>query len=154
MIAIMGTMIVGLSACQNTQMASKEAISATDEVIYRQVKKIDGKNNFSQTAGAYSQEVIIDDNHTTAEINFGNEDGLEVSCPHMKFPSSGGITCNVIKVEVMKKYDATTIKLTTSQNLIILDAPTLEAQNMSDDLTKAGIDTTIYLSCNRDACRR
>jgi len=42
---------------------------------------------------------------------------------------------------VMKKYDATTIKLTTSQNLIILDAPTLEAQNMADDLTNAGIDT-------------
>ena len=29
MITIVGTMIVGLSACQNTQMASKEAISAT-----------------------------------------------------------------------------------------------------------------------------
>ena len=29
MITILGTMIVGLSACQNTQMASKEANSAT-----------------------------------------------------------------------------------------------------------------------------
>ena len=29
MITIVGTMIVGLSACQNTQMASKEAVSAT-----------------------------------------------------------------------------------------------------------------------------
>tara|TARA_B110000008_G_scaffold132322_1_gene134430 strand:+ start:1500 stop:1826 length:327 start_codon:yes stop_codon:yes gene_type:complete len=29
MITIMGTIIVGLSACQNTQMASKEAVSAT-----------------------------------------------------------------------------------------------------------------------------
>jgi hypothetical protein len=27
--AAMGTMIIGLSACQNTQMASKEAVSAT-----------------------------------------------------------------------------------------------------------------------------
>jgi flagellar basal body-associated protein FliL len=29
MMAILGTMIIGLSACQNTQMASKEAASAT-----------------------------------------------------------------------------------------------------------------------------
>ena len=29
MITLVGTAIVGLSACQNTQMASKEAVSAT-----------------------------------------------------------------------------------------------------------------------------
>lgn len=104
--------------------AVQEAISATDEVIYRQVKKIDGKNNFSQTAGAYSQEVIIDDNHTTAEINFGNEDGLEVSCPHMKFPSSAGITCNVLKVEVIKKYgrkDNQRITVNSGISQLVLD---------------------------------
>ena len=43
---------------------------------------------------------------------------------------------------VLKKYDATTIKLTTSQNLIILDAPTKDASAMAEELTAVGIDTT------------
>jgi len=43
---------------------------------------------------------------------------------------------------VMKKYDATTIKLTTTQNFIILDAPTKEAEKMAEDLSAVGIDTT------------
>jgi len=42
----------------------------------------------------------------------------------------------------MKKYDATTIKLTTTQNFIILDAPTKEAEKMAEDLSAVGIDTT------------
>lgn len=92
------------SANADKTTAVQEAISATDELIFKQVNKIDGSNNFSHRAGAYSQNVAINDVNTTARIDFGNENGLEVSCPHMKFPSSSAITCNVLKVEVIKNY--------------------------------------------------
>jgi sulfite reductase (ferredoxin) len=44
-------------------------------------------------------------------------------------------------LKIMKKYKATTIKLTTTQNLIILDVPTIEAQKMANELSNVGIDT-------------
>ncbi len=57
--------------------------------------------------------------------------------------NSGRIGANGINnlITVMKKYDATTIKLTTTQNLIILDAPTKEAEEMGVELTNVGIYT-------------
>lgn len=92
-------------ANQERMIAVQEAISATDELVFRQVKKIDGKNNFSQSAGAYSQEVIFDDTNTTAEINFLNSDGLDTGCNHMRLASSvGEFGCNVLRVQVVKRY--------------------------------------------------
>jgi len=41
---------------------------------------------------------------------------------------------------ILEKYDATSIKFTTSQNLIVLDAPSVKAEEMSEDLTAHGID--------------
>jgi len=44
-------------------------------------------------------------------------------------------------LKVMKKFYATTIKLTTTQNFIILDAPTIQAQEMAEELLKVGMDS-------------
>jgi len=57
--------------------------------------------------------------------------------------SGGRIKNEGIKnlVCILKKYKATTIKLTTTQNMVILDAPTKNAEEMSQDLIDVGIDT-------------
>ncbi|WP_419771060.1 MAG: nitrite/sulfite reductase [Candidatus Marinarcus sp.] len=57
--------------------------------------------------------------------------------------SSGNITATGLLnlLSVMKKYEATTIKTTTTQNFVILDAPTLQAQEMAKDLDAVNIQT-------------
>lgn len=80
--------------------AVQEAISATDELIFKQVKKIDGRNNFSHKPGAYSQDVAINDVDTTGTINFASE-----SCSPSFAPSSEEtLTCNQLNVQVIKSY--------------------------------------------------
>jgi sulfite reductase (ferredoxin) len=44
-------------------------------------------------------------------------------------------------IEIFKKYGGTTIRATTTQNFVITDAPTFNAQAISDALKAIGIDT-------------
>lgn len=83
----------------------QEAISSTDEVIYKQVEQIGGNNGFAIDINAYPTTPSVSAYNTEATISVVNPNMLEASCPHSKSGSSIQVfTCNVLNVEVQRKY--------------------------------------------------
>jgi len=101
-------------ASEEKVVATQEAISSVDEAIYRQINGV-GNNEFAAALVLFpftvtdTLEKTNDEHHTTASINLGNNPfKLEVPCPHSRSASSVQIfTCNVLRVQVTKKYGRT-----------------------------------------------
>ena len=99
-------------ASEEKVIATQEAISAIDEVIFRQVNGGAGSNVFAAALVNFpmvvtdSLEKTNTDNDTTASIAIANSElKLESDCPHAKKASSAQLfTCNVLRVKVVKQY--------------------------------------------------
>lgn len=111
-------------ANQDKMIAIQEAVSAADEVVYKQIEKIDGENKFAKEIAAYDQVVDVNDTNTEASISVVNTNNLEASCAHSRSASSIQVfSCNVLRVEVIKKYGRTnnqniTVNAGISQQLL------------------------------------
>ncbi|ARD45412.1 pilus assembly PilX N-terminal domain-containing protein [Colwellia sp. PAMC 21821] len=103
-------------ASEEKVVATQEAISASDEVIFRQVNADAGNNRFASALVRFQDEgfrnvtdtlnITNTDVDTTANINIANNDlELEPDCPHSRSASSAQVfTCNVLRVQVVRKY--------------------------------------------------
>jgi Tfp pilus assembly protein PilX len=92
-------------ASEEKVTAVQETISASDEVVYKQIQKADGENKFTKELASYPYNEGVSAKKTTANISVANPNKLEASCPHMKSASSIQVfTCNVLTIEVNRKY--------------------------------------------------
>jgi type IV pilus assembly protein PilX len=106
-------------ASEEKVVATQEAISASDEVIFRQVNAGSGNNKFASPIVLFKAESFRDvsatltvtntDTDTAATINIANNElELESDCPHSRSASSAQVfTCNVLRVQVVRKYGRT-----------------------------------------------
>jgi hypothetical protein len=104
-------------ASEEKVVADQEAISASDEVVNAQVEA--ETNKFASPIVLFEDEtfrnvtdtliVTNTDSDTTAEIDIANNElGLEPDCPHSRSASSAQVfTCNVLRVQVVRKYGRT-----------------------------------------------
>jgi type IV pilus assembly protein PilX len=103
-------------ASEEKVVATQEALSASDEVIFRQVNAAVGNNKFASPVVRFKDEnfrnvtgsldITNTGIDTTANINIANNDlELEPDCPHSRSASSAQVfTCNVLRVQVVRKY--------------------------------------------------
>ncbi|MEW6991033.1 PilX N-terminal domain-containing pilus assembly protein [Colwelliaceae bacterium 6441] len=99
-------------ASEEKVVATQEAVSAIDEVIYNQVAP--GKTNvFAQALVVANfpnndQSVLLPNTKTSAIASVdiaNNELNLEADCPHSRSASSVQVfTCNVLKIQVNRNY--------------------------------------------------
>jgi type IV pilus assembly protein PilX len=102
-------------ASEDKVIATQEAISSIDEVIYRQVNGGSGNNGFSSAIVKFPltlTDTLTETNSgntTTASVDItNNEFELEADCPHSTSASSTQIfTCNVLRVQVSRHYGRT-----------------------------------------------
>jgi Tfp pilus assembly protein PilX len=98
-------------ASEDKVIATQEAISSIDEVIYRQVNGGSGNNGFSSAIVKFPLTLTETNsgNTTTASVDItNNEFELEADCPHSTSASSTQIfTCNVLRVQVSRHYGRT-----------------------------------------------
>jgi type IV pilus assembly protein PilX len=102
-------------ASEDRVVATQEAISASDESIFRQVNGGTGNNAFTLPLVRFPLAVTDTltktntDTDTTANIELvNNELTLEPDCPHSRAASSVQVfTCNVLRVQVVRKYGRT-----------------------------------------------
>lgn len=102
-------------ASEDKVVATQEAVSSIDEVIYRQVNGGSGNNGFSSAIVKFP--ITLTDtltktnsgNTTSAIVDItNNEFELEADCPHSRTASSTQIfTCNVLRVQVNRHYGRT-----------------------------------------------
>ncbi len=103
-------------ASEEKVVATQEAFGAIDEIIYRQVKATGNNvNTFAQPIQTFKDaptDALLDlrsNAHasiTKADIGLSeNAFALESDCPHSRLASSTEVfTCNVLKIELSKKY--------------------------------------------------
>lgn len=92
-------------ASEEKVTAVQEAVSSTDELIYNQITKSDGDNNFTLEVNAYPITPAVTAANTTTEISVANPNNLTASCPHQKSASSIQVfTCNVLQIQVNRQY--------------------------------------------------
>ncbi len=104
-------------ASEERVVATQEAISASDEVIFRQVNAGEEKNKFASALVLFQEEdfrivtdtLDITKTDTTAEIELANNEfELEPDCPHSRAASSVQVfTCNILRVRVVRTYGRT-----------------------------------------------
>ncbi|NQY33521.1 MAG: pilus assembly PilX N-terminal domain-containing protein [Alteromonadaceae bacterium] len=100
-------------ASQEKVIATQEAVSAIDEIIYNEVKKVntvEGVNNnaFTSALVTFPKTPTVSGNNTTATISSTNPYQLEADCPHVKAASSVQVfKCNVLRVQVTRNYGRT-----------------------------------------------
>lgn len=96
-------------ASQEKLIASQETLSEMDQIIYNQVRKVDGSNHFTSALPLFPVTPTV--NHpsiTTAEITIVNPLELIADCPHTRAASSVQVfKCNVLNVTVERKYGRT-----------------------------------------------
>ena len=104
-------------ASEEKVVATQEAISASDEVIFRQVNAGTGNNKFASPIVLFKAEsfrdvsatLTVTNTDTAATINIANNElELESDCPHSRSASSAQVfTCNVLRVQVVRTYGRT-----------------------------------------------
>ena len=100
-------------ASQDKVVATEDAYTCNDEVIYKSVsKQIGGRNVFANSPLAFNAadpSVAIAGcdavTESQADITLENPDRLELDCSHSRSPSSVQIfTCNRLRVDVNTTY--------------------------------------------------
>lgn len=102
-------------ASEEKVIALQEVISASDEAVFRQVNGGTGNNAFTLPLVRFPQVVTgtltktNTGSDTTANIDVANNAlELEPDCPHSRSASSAQVfTCNVLRVQVVRKYGRT-----------------------------------------------
>lgn len=98
-------------ASEEKVIATQEAVSAVDEVIFNQVSP-GATNVFSQAIVNFPVDAgLLPGTKTSATASVditNNEFKLEADCPHSKIASSTQVfTCNMLKVQVNRLYGRT-----------------------------------------------
>lgn len=102
-------------ASEEKVVATQEAVSAVDEVIFRQINGGAGNNGFASpivlfpltVTGTLTKTNTGSDTTATIDIT-NNEFELEADCPHTRSASSAQVfTCNVLRIRVNRKYGRT-----------------------------------------------
>ncbi len=113
-------------ASQDRLVAYQEAVSEMDKIIYNQVRKVGGTNQFTSAISLFPlSPTVIKPAVTTAVIDSANPLKLIADCPHTQAASSVQVfKCNVLNVTVNRKYGRTknsTIQINSgiAQQLII-----------------------------------
>ncbi|WDD97963.1 pilus assembly PilX N-terminal domain-containing protein [Thalassomonas actiniarum] len=92
-------------ASQLKVVATQEAISSLDEVIFNQVTQTDGINDFAYPLGVFPLNPAVTADNTTAQISVANTNNLVVDCPHSQSASSAQVLkCNVLRIQVNRLY--------------------------------------------------
>ena len=103
-------------ASEDKVVATQEAISASDEVIFRQVNAAVGDNIFTSPLVKFDDKdfrnvtnilnITNTNNDTTAHVDAPyNDFDLEPDCSHSKRASSVQVfTCNALRVQILRKY--------------------------------------------------
>ncbi len=96
-------------ASQEKLIASQETLSEIDQIIYNQVRKVDGTNHFTDALPLFPVTPTVNQpSITTGEITVVNPLKLTVQCPRAANGSSNGVfNCNVLNVKVTRKYGRT-----------------------------------------------
>jgi len=97
-------------ASQEKVIASQEAISSTDEVIFNEVTKNNGVNRFASDIAAFPLDPapVASADDTTVVVDIANPYNLETDCPHSKSASSVQVfKCNVLQLQVNRSYGRT-----------------------------------------------
>jgi len=97
-------------ASQEKVVATQEAISSTDEIIYNEVTKANGTNRFASEIADFplSPAPTVSADDTTVVVDIANPYNLETDCPHSKSASSVQVfKCNVLQLQVNRAYGRT-----------------------------------------------
>jgi Tfp pilus assembly protein PilX len=96
-------------ASQDKLIASQETLSQMDEIIYNQVRKVNGTNSFTSALPLFPITPTVNKSSiTTAQITIVNPLNLIVDCPHTRAASSVQVfKCNVLNVQVARRYGRT-----------------------------------------------
>jgi Tfp pilus assembly protein PilX len=95
-------------ASQEKVIATQEAISTMDEVIYNEVTKANGTNGFASEIANFPLAPSVSANNTDAKITLANPFNIESDCPHLKSASSVQVfKCNLLKVKIDRSYGRT-----------------------------------------------
>jgi len=102
-------------ASEEKSKATQEAISAVDEIVFQQITTGTGNNDFALPPVRFAKPLDVmgdlkiinkSGKMSVAQIDMPqNQFKLESDCPHTKQASSSGLfTCNVLRVQVQRKY--------------------------------------------------
>lgn len=111
-------------ASQQKVIATQEAISSIDQVIYNQINTIGAANGFAAPMSTFPSTPAVSAIDTTAQIAVATPNNLVVDCPHSRNASSVQVfKCNALKVQITRLYGrnkTSTIQVTSgvSQQLL------------------------------------
>jgi len=111
-------------ASQAKVVATQEAISSLDQVVYDQINTGGQSNGFAQPITSFPLNPAVTAVDTVATISVATPNNLVVECPHSKIATSVQVfKCNALQVQISRKYGrtkASTIQLTSgvSQQLL------------------------------------
>lgn len=92
-------------ASQEKTVATQEAVSALDELLYNEITQTNGTNNLTTQIANFPLSPAVSTANTTTNVDFGSAYDLETDCPHSRAPSSSKtIKCYILRVEVNKHY--------------------------------------------------
>lgn len=100
-------------ASQEKVVATQEAISAIDEVIYNEVNKVNSvagipTNGFASEIADFPLTPAVTNANTSAQVSLANELKIETDCPHSRGASSVEVfKCNVLRVRINRTYGRT-----------------------------------------------
>lgn len=95
-------------ASQEKLIATQETLSEVDEIIYNQVRKVNGTNSFTSALPLFPIAPTVSQVGTTAQITVANPLKLIADCPHTRAGSSVQVfKCNILNVQVIRTYGRT-----------------------------------------------
>jgi len=92
-------------ANQEKTVATQEAVSGLDELLYNEITQTSGTNNLTTQIANFPLSPAVSPADTTTNVDFASPYDLYTDCPHSRSPSSvGQIKCYMLRVEVDKQY--------------------------------------------------
>ncbi|WP_371377890.1 PilX N-terminal domain-containing pilus assembly protein [Thalassotalea aquiviva] len=92
-------------ASEEKMVATQDALSAVEKVVFNEVHKVDGNNDFSLETAAYPLPTENIGNDVKVDIDIANVDSIEVDCPRSSMASSVDLfKCNMLVLDVKKTY--------------------------------------------------
>jgi len=111
-------------ASQVKVVATQEAISAIDEVIFNQINTVGAANGFAAPLATFPTTPAVSATDTTAQIAVATPNNLVVDCPHSRNASSVQVfKCNALQVQITRLYGrnkASTIQVTSGVSQLLL----------------------------------
>lgn len=92
-------------ANQEKTIATQEAVSGLDELLYNEITQVNGTNGLTTDIANFPLNPPVSPANTTTEVDFASPFELVTDCPHSRAASSVQvIKCYMLRVEVNKQY--------------------------------------------------